>query len=525
MHSETHPVRFEGGVHNGTLAALRGLGQFGFQIHGVNPAEEHQWEAVLGQLKTPDAQVTLAADSGDHQMDRDMVAIGRHTIWAGTSMWPGKELGHDIPPERFNMAANVLRIREGLEQEGPNQVDSARVKRGAVFSSAADTLKGEGMDTRTAQWSVTALGELQQPSGVGATQDYNEVVDGPNPDGPNFGDNAGNSYEQEVALQTWVNMAIDMLNRGEPEEAVMAQLAHDGCPDPQAALQRAMQQPNEPPVTDSIGQDPFEAPPADDPLSTSMESVSRQPPALGKVRIAGTDLVGTVQERYEDTWGRGVVRVALDDGGTLNVAPEALQDAAEPAPKRNLTEIQTFIDSMPEVQPTRPHIEARLANLALVKTACRNSLREASISDQVELDRIFVAADEEEISLRRFLRSEDYLAAMPGTTDMLKRANDNGYRVNRFEIAPPTTDRLFTGSVREAAAIWVAESSWTDGHEDVGGFQDEALHYCVARNMTGDQVNEFLHYAHQCVARKQPKVTEKVAATVDNDGPAEALFV
>ena len=46
---------------------------------------------------------------------------------------------------------------------------------------------------KTAKWEVVALGELQQPSGVGGTQQYNPVTDGPNPNGPNFGDNAGNS--------------------------------------------------------------------------------------------------------------------------------------------------------------------------------------------------------------------------------------------------------------------------------------------------------------------------------------------
>src|SRR2546422_4397133 len=47
------------------------------------------------------------------------------------------------------------------------------------------------------------------------------------------------------------------LNRGQQDEAVLAQLAHDGCPDPQSVLMRAKQQPNQSPVSNEMGQDPF----------------------------------------------------------------------------------------------------------------------------------------------------------------------------------------------------------------------------------------------------------------------------
>ena len=101
--------------------------------------------------------------------------------------------------------------------------------------------------------------------------DYNAITDGPNPVGPNFADNANNSFEQENALKTWVDMALDEMSRGAMEQEVIAKLAHDGCPAPEEVYARAIeaqaQQANE--VQPELTEQPEQLPAPDD---TSMVS-------------------------------------------------------------------------------------------------------------------------------------------------------------------------------------------------------------------------------------------------------------
>jgi hypothetical protein len=366
---------------------------------------------------------------------------------------------------------------------------------------------------KTAKWQVISLGELQQPGGVGATQAYNPVVDGPNPDGPEI-DNAGNSPEQEEAMETWVNAAIDMINRGESDQGIIARLSHDGCPFPEDALKRAKQQPNQSPLQDQLGQDPFEAPSPDqqDPMASGqMQGLSQQPPVVtgSRVRIAGSTMTGTVQDLWHDTWGQGLVRIALDEGGSVNVAPTAVESVDE-TPRQPVSEIQQFIDSLPKVEPVRPNIEARLTNLELVRQAVRNTISKVGFSDQVKLETIDRDAQEEILALRDWLSSN---LSVPIIT--------RPYRYNAFDVADTNPDAVFSGNVREAALLWATEGPWTAVDDDL---RYAAAHYATENNMTGEQLNTFIKVAEEVVDHRHVKA-EEFDADPENDGSAEQLFV
>jgi hypothetical protein len=591
MYSEPHPIGHPAGVHYGTLDAFAHHYQPGVvTINGVDPTDRSQWQGLVGH---PDlrqgGQATIAAETGDPQTDRDAVHIARGIIEMGRNPWmkPGLPANEQprLPQERYNQAANHMRTKVlNLPQEGPMQV------------AASVAVSGDMTNPKLSSWTVVALGELQQPGGVGATQDYNPVVDGPNPDGTNFGDNAGNSPEQEVALQTWVNTAVDLLNRGEPQEAVLAQLAHDGCPNPQEVIQRALQQPEGAPVSDEIGQDPFEAPAPSDAPTGQMQGLSQQPavatptaatlwktadlfdfdaektpedlmdqsegketpenlfiiddkseadnhvapvefkdevPVLettdvhsSRVRIAGTTLTGREVERYEDMWGEGVVKIALDAdpndptsvGGTMNVHPSVVEPIAGNAPKHPVSEIQSFIDSMPKVEPTRPHIEARIANLKVLTTAVRQNISKVGFSDQQKLDQMRSDAEAEIALLREVLGNfeEDYEQAY--------LANAPKYALNAFNLGDVQTPE-WAGYPKEAGAIWATENFITQVDDD-SSFVAAAAHYASSQGMNGTQFQEFLAGAE--TQRRKVRTDEFTATepeTTDADGPAEQLFV
>jgi hypothetical protein len=297
----------------------------------------------------------------------------------------------------------------------------------------------------------------------------------------------------------------------------VAQLAHDGCPNPEEVLQRAQAQPNEPPVTDQLGQDPFETPPPDDPSATGeMQGLSQQPPVMAKrVRIAGTSMEGVELSRWEGLWGETTVKVALDEGGTLDVAPEAIESLTGASPQHPVTEIQTFIDSIPEVQPTRPSIEARLANLELVRRAVRANISKVGFHDQVKLEGFDSDAQVEQIALKAALAS----VGNPDDTKYL--ASLTSYAFNKLEQAEPQIFP-YNGNIVEAATIWVTESPYTKTADD-DDFRFAAAHYATQIGLSGGQINEFLSVAdeHRLVH------TEEFTAedTTDNEGPAEALFL
>lgn len=517
MYSEDATVNHPAGIHHGTLDALRQHLQPGMvTINGLDPTDFNSHDQLL--QVNQGHPINVSASTGNPQLDRDAVHVTRGLIDLGRNPWmrPGvpREQQPKLPLERYNQAANNLREKVlGLPPETGND-PAVQALAGHDKSDRSAAVSGDM--SVVSKWQVVALGELQQPGGVGAVQDYNPVVDGPNPEGPDFGDNAGNSHEQEVALQTWVNMAVDMLNRGESPDAITAQLAHDGCPNPQEVIQRAQAQPEQQhPISDEIGQDPFQAPPPAD-QTGQMESLSQQPPALAKrVRIAGTTMTGTEVDRWEGLWGEGTVKVALDGGGSINVSPDAVEPLEGESFKHPVSEIQAFIDSMPKVEPTRPHIEAHLANLELVRRAVRQTISKVGFSDQVKLQQIESAAAEEtavwQEVLSNFAEGHDieYVKSQPR------------FRHNAFEIFTPEVTP-WGGHAKEAGSIWATEN-FDGAVADDDSFVAAAAHYASRVGMTGTQFQEFLAGANEY----RQEATEVVAATeeVDHDGPAESLFV
>lgn len=380
------------------------------------------------------------------------------------------------------------------------------------------------------RYQVVALGELQQPGGVGATQTTG-LLDGSgaNKDpeqGEDFVDAGQNSFEQNNALETWVNFAVDMLNRGKDEEQITAQLAHDGCPEPEEVLKRALAQPMEDPQPNEGAEDPFEVPFKEvDPQA--QESLSQQPPVnqsvarvaennifdistpktepkifdveqppkaepdifdvdqpeksdnelnqdasfpgekpsgnvettgeaykSARVRIVGTSFKGIELERWEDLWGSELVKIALEGGGTINVAPSQIMPDDPTELEHPVTEIQSFIDSMPPVQPTRPSIMARLANLKVVRVAVRQNMRHCGFSDQIKLEQIDREAQEETQALMSALAT----APREGSKEYLASQRASSFKVNAYDIAPvEATNPSFDARIAENAAIWYSE--------------------------------------------------------------------
>ncbi len=376
------------------------------------------------------------------------------------------------------------------------------------------------LESLTSKWQVVALGELQQPGGVGATNEYNPVVDGPNPDGASMTDNSGNSPEQENAMQDWVNFAVNWLNQGAEPQAVLAKLADKRCPDPEGALQMALQRPNQTAVDNSLGQDPFEAPsPADDPAgSGQMQGLSQQPPVTTsgtRVRVIGSTMTGTITDEWTAQWDQGLVRIALDEGGSVNVAPTAVEQIDE-TPRQPVSEIQQFINSLPKVEPTRPNIEARLTNLELVRRAVRSTISKVGFSDQRKLEAMDRAAEEESAVLKEWLAS-----------NLVGEVVSRPYRINALGLGAVDVSAIppFRGNPKEAGVIWASEGPWIDGFADEYDFRFAAVRFAETHNMTAAQFNTFMKAAEDHIDRHRIVRTEEFDAEPDNDGPAEALFV
>lgn len=557
MHSETAPVNFSlrgehVGLHNGSLEGIEyHIPQGALTINGYSPHDRNQWDDLIGSTRGAGPVVWEANSGLGDETDRHLVTIARGIGEHGNNPYKGMPA---LPPDRYEGAANHLTNLHGLKSPTDYQTPPT-----APVSNEMTTAV-------QSNWRVVSLGELQQPGGVGGTQPYNPIVDGPNPDAPPNIDNAQNSPEQEVGLQRWVNAALHLLNRGETPEVTIAHLAEEGCPNPDEIVQRALQQPEEvSPVSDELGQDPFEVPPTEDPsTSGEMQGLSQQPPVMAatgkpgsytvgcsscggefksdkktgfshcedhkgmrdydkdwgkaskRVRIAGTSMEGVEISRWEGLWGETTVKVALDGGGTLDVAPEAVQELTGASKPHPVTEIQTFIDSIPEVQPTRPSIEARLANLELVRRAVRANISKVGFHDQVKLEGFDSDAQNEQIALNAALKS----AGQPGDDKYL--AGLRGYEFNKFATATPQIFP-YSGNVKEAAIIWAVESPYTKG-TNTDDFHFAAAHYATQIGLSGGQINEFLAAAddHRIVR------TEEFTAepeTIDSEGPAEALLL
>jgi hypothetical protein len=236
-----------------------------------------------------------------------------------------------------------------------------------------------------------------------------------------------------------------------------------------------------------------------------------------RVRIAGTNATGTEIDRWEGMWGEGQVRIALDEGGTMTVAPDQVEPIdADTAADHPVSEIQSFIDNMPPVEPTRPHIEARLANLETVRRAVRSTISKVSLSDQAELMAMDTQATEETALLKEALTNlvEDH--------EINYFADQRKFAYNAFDVATPEIT-AWAGRPREAGAIWASENFTQVVDEDE--LISVAAHHAATLGLAGSQVNEFLEGAkdHRQI-NIHPLTTKTASVQEDYEGPAEALF-
>lgn len=374
---------------------------------------------------------------------------------------------------------------------------------------------------------IIALGEMQQPSAVGATGPEAEPAN-PALDDHNFDSMNEASDDEAWAMQVWVNIAVDKLNEGKPEDVVLAEIAHDGCPDPETVLQKALAQPTDEMQPVGNGEDPIVPFVEEQPGDGEGQSLEFQPPAtpttlsryegedddpthggdmcaacggkirggacrecgrkleasdkkreasMKRVKIAGTALTGVEIERWEDMWGDSTVKIALDGGGTLDVAPsvvepyEGLEEQKHP-----LTKIQDFIDSIPIAEPTRPSVKARLANLAKIRQMVRENISKVSTFDALELESLDREASIEEVNLRALLVDEAW--ARSAATNPFQIGTVDGAETPKFQ-----------GSPREAGAVWGSEYPEAEGREEAARIHAASL------NMDAAQTREFVEFA------------------------------
>lgn len=476
----------------------------------------------------PRTEVELSAHNGDPQAERDAVHIGRYMMQSGRNPWPTST--NPIPFSSLNTGANGVRKKMGwpLEYAEQLQPEIEELHR-ASFSASTVSVSSE-MSVES-KWTVIALGEMQQPGGVGATQDaYNPQIDGPNPDGPNFMDNSQNSPEQEKALQTWVNHVINMLNQGKLEDEILAQLAQDGCPDPQSVMARALEQNLEQPVSNEAGTDAFDMPVNQEPMSGGNESPNMTPQSVAAstrvasggewVKVKKTGSVGKVVASNLDVWGEGVLKVRLASGELADFRPAQVTATDEPLTSADpLAEIQAFIDSIPEPGETRASVEARIDNLTTASLMLHDAriARRASTTDRIRADQLKLEVDGELSDLRharnKLQESDlDYLDTRPG------------YRINAFAVADGDSpiDPTFARRIAEDATILVQELP-QEMIVDPLGVELRAFHHAAANYASDEATDTFLaEVERQRIARVTG--TKRVVSTSPKTNPFEPDF-
>lgn len=505
------------------------LSPHGFMLNG-QPVTQDRISDLTEQLKDPNTEVELSAHNGDPQAERDVVHLGRYMMQRGRNPWP--TIRTPIPRDALNVGANGVRNKMGWPLEYPPPEPT--------FLPSTNPVSNE-MSVES-KWRVISLGEMQQPGGVGATQDaYNPQVEGPNPNGPSFLDNSQNSPEQEGALETWVNHSIDLLNQGKLQDEVVAQLAQEGCPDPQTVVQRALKQQTEqqqPPVSNEAGTDAFSMPTNQEPLSGGNEApgltqnvnASTRVGIDGdRVRVKTTGKTGKVIANFLDVWGEGTVKVALDGGDVADFRPNQLSTYDQiDIPDDPLAEIHAFIDGMPEPGATRAGVEARIENLTAASLMLHDARlsRKASITDRIRADRMKLDVDTELSDLRssrkKLQESDlDYLDTRPG------------YQINAFAVADGEIqiDPTFGRRLAEDATILVQELP-VEMITDPLGVELRAFHHAAANYASDEATDTFLaEVERQRIARVASFTQQHTASTKTNDlfdpfeGPAEQLFL
>lgn len=362
---------------------------------------------------------------------------------------------------------------------------------------------------------------------------------------PNFGDVADQSREERLAYETWVNLAVEMLNRGESEQQILAQLAHDGCPDPETVLLRAQQQPEEdqPTEEDLAG---VSEPPQQD-IFTPEDEAPRMakfipdPAPSERVRVAG--LTGTVLSRYEDS-GQPMVHITMDHGDLIIVPESEVEAVSEPLVPQSVSEIQQFIDSFPEVNEFS--VNAHIANWRQVKTACEIKIADAQDdSERVSLEKIHQAATQKITELtdveRRSAANDQYLDELPRYEVKMaaeasrftggKDAGGDGWLVHEAAQAEANIDTK--KAIVEGSAIIVSEMNRTV-LEDKDLVHQIALTHLgrmvgnpdsATLNAYGERVERHRLARLQSLNETVEPTTTKTASVDLPDLPDDALFL
>lgn len=229
---------------------------------------------------------------------------------------------------------------------------------------------------KESKW-VVAVGEKQLPGGVGAVDQPMPVEEGQD-FAVNVRDNAENSVEQEAALKHWVDAAVDMLNRGAGEEEVLAKLAHDGCPDPQAVMERAMAQPREDMANDEAGQEAFpdvQTQPVEDNDANAMPMGVQ-----ARVKVAGE--LGTEVGRYTDMYDREIVKIALDNGHVVDVSPDQVEHV-KVTTHSLLERIKDAMNELPEANNDWERLANTKHTLQSIRQVVAENINDRSMTEEI----------------------------------------------------------------------------------------------------------------------------------------------
>lgn len=363
--------------------------------------------------------------------------------------------------------------------------------------------------------------------------------------GPDFSDSGQNSFEQDVAVKTWVDHAVDMLNRDKGDDEVLASLAHDGCPDPQAVLERAKAQPpveQEPDMQDGGAMPP--TPPVYDehgdsgmaePVVSSTRHISEiGRPLAQRVEVGGRP--GSALGRYTGLWG-DLVRVAFDDGSHADVPEEAVQAVADQV-SHPVDSIRDFISQFPAVDSDSASSVSAAYKAVREARAMARAAAAGGSDEAVALDQV-LARDQEALMERLHVLAQDAAdahSATPAMGEVVHQASVGGYGRSFVEDAAQAVvadaAALDLGRAREDVAIALHEASFAGLEAGIAvedaldGLAQRVAHLPDAEReaaLEAARVAAEDIAARRIAAWKHPE--PEAAPELDGfDGPAEELF-
>jgi hypothetical protein len=375
-------------------------------------------------------------------------------------------------------------------------------------------IDNEGDSMRHSKWTVVALGEAQLDGGVGGQMNdatFDQRITPANPDGLDPNDNANNTFEQEVALKTWVDMAVDMLNRGATEQDVVAKLSHDGCPDPQQVVQLAINQPEQEANTDMMDgqQDPMA--PVQDNAQPGMGSDSQLPMGVA------------AHVEWENVWGEKVAMPVEEEQPQVDPVAEihSFLDGIDPAAAEDPASVLARIDNLKHARRAIRYVGAN-SKLNWVQAQQLHGLDE-----DTQLELLHLTASVGDLA---FQTHDSYLEAQPQ------------FQVNAFafEGNPDVIEAELQVGVYSAEGVARLANRAVDAeiiasentHLDDDGLRRLAYNHLMPVAVDFKNRDEMLQQfadavvAHAANYRTVEPGTPKTASTEnDADGPAEALFM